>query len=122
MKEEIMKKVILAVLAVGALSTASAPAQAMSDQLEGALYAIGVSGGLNWIAQRTNPQENAMADAQRRMYEAQNGGNQEYPNFVCNSDPVECSYQRGIYDQAKEQWYQAKDNAYNCGRYGTDCQ
>ena len=116
-----MKKVILAVLAVGALSTASAPAQAMSDQISGALLAIGVSGGLNWIVQQTNPQEDAMADSQRALYESQRDVN-EYPNFICNSDPVECSYQRGIYDQAKEQWYQAKDNAYNCGRYGTDCQ
>ena len=110
---------MIAVAAIATLSTAPAHAD---SQLEGALYAIGVSGGLNWIAQRTNPQENAMADSQRRMYEIQNAEASGYPNFICNSDPVECSYQRGIYDQAKEQWYQAKDNAYNCGRYGKNCQ
>ena len=116
-----MKKLMIAVAAIATLSTA--PAQAMSDQLSGALYAIGVSGGLNWIAQQTNSkvQEDAMAESRRRMYEVQNP-QQEYPNFICNSDPVECSYQRGIYDQAKQQWYQTKDDAYNCGRYGTDCQ
>jgi hypothetical protein len=113
-----MKKLMIAVAAIATLSTAPAHAD---SQLAGALYAIGVSGGLNWIAQRTNPQEDAMADSQRALYESQRDVN-EYPNFICNSDPVECSYQRGIYDQAKEQWYQAKDNAYNCGRYGTDCQ
>ena len=113
-----MKKVIVA----AALSAAiiSAPVYAISDQLQTALYALGVNGGLNILAQRINPQENAMADAQRRMFEAQNAP--EYPNFICNSNPVDCSYQRGVYDQAKEQWYNAKDDAYNCGRYGTDCQ
>ena len=113
-----MKKVIVA----AALSAAiiSAPVYAMSDQLQTALYALGVNGGLNFLAQRINPQENAMADAQRRMFEAQNAP--EYPSFICNSNPVDCSYQRGVYDQAKEQWYNAKDDAYNCGRYGTDCQ
>ena len=113
-----MKKVIVA----AALSAAiiSAPVYAISDQLQTALYALGVNGGLNFLAQRINPQENAMADAQRRMFEAQNAP--EYPNFICNSNPVDCSYQRGVYDQAKEQWYNAKDDAYNCGRYGTDCQ
>ena len=112
-----MKKVIVA----AALSAAiiSAPVYAMSDQLQTALYALGVNGGLNFLAQRINPQENAMADAQRRMFEAQNAP--EYPSFICNSNPVDCSYQRGVYDQAKEQWYNAKDDAYNCGRYGTDC-
>ena len=114
-----MKKLMIVVAAIATLSTAPAHAD---SQLAGALYAIGVSGGLNWIAQRTNPQENAMADSQRRMFEIQNAEASGYPNFICNSDPVECSYQRGIYDQAKEQWYQAKDDAYNCGRYGTDCQ
>ena len=112
-----MKKVIVAV----ALSAAivSAPAYAISDQLQTALYALGVNGGLNFLAQKTNPQENAMADAQRRMYEARN--TPEYPSFVCNGTPVECSYQRGVYDQAKEQWYNAKNDAYDCGRYGTNC-
>ena len=114
-----MKKLMIAVAAIATLSTAPTYAD---SQLSGALYAIGVSGGLNWIAQRTNPQENAMADSQRRMFEIRNAEASEYPNFICNSDPVECSYQRGIYDQAKEQWYQAKDNAYNCGRYGKNCQ
>jgi len=113
-----MKKVIVA----AALSAAivSAPVYAISDQLQTALYALGVNGGLDFLAQRINPQENAMADAQRRMFEAQNAP--EYPSFICNSNPVDCSYQRGVYDQAKEQWYNAKDDAYNCGRYGTDCQ
>ena len=113
-----MKKVIVA----AALSAAiiSAPVYAISDQLQTALYALGVNGGLDFLAQRINPQEKAMADAQRRMFEAQNAP--EYPSFICNSNPVDCSYQRGVYDQAKEQWYNAKDDAYNCGRYGTDCQ
>jgi len=112
-----MKKLIVA----AALSAAiiSAPVYAISDQLQTALYALGVNGGLDFLAQRVSPQENAMADAQRRMFEARN--TPEYPSFVCNSDPIECSYQRGVYDQAKEQWYNAKDDAYNCGRYGTDC-
>jgi len=114
-----MKKLIVA----AALSAAiAAPAHAISDQLEGALYAIGVSGGINWVVNQTNPQDDAMADAQRRMFEAQNNNGDGYPNFICNSNPVDCSYQRGVYDQAKEQWYKAKDDAYNCGRYGTDCQ
>ena len=114
-----MKKLIAAA-ALSAAIILSVPAHADSDQWQTALYALGVNGGLNFLAQRINPQEKAMADAQRRMFEAQNAP--EYPSFICNSNPVDCSYQRGVYDQAKEQWYNAKDDAYNCGRYGTDCQ
>ena len=114
-----MKKLMIAVAAIAALSTAPANAD---SQLAGALYAIGVSGGLNWIAQRTNPQEDAMADSQRRMFEIRNAEASGYPNFVCYSDPIECSRQRGAYDAAKLQWMEAQQNAYNCGRYGKDCQ
>ena len=116
-----MKKLIAAA-ALSAAILVSVPAHADSDQLTTALYALGLNGGLNFLAQLTNPQEDAMAESQRRMFEIQTGGQSDYPNFICNSDPVECSYQRGIYDQAKEQWYAAKDDAYNCGRYGKDCQ
>tara|TARA_B110000495_G_C22871058_1_gene507951 strand:+ start:473 stop:844 length:372 start_codon:yes stop_codon:yes gene_type:complete len=123
MKEEVMKKLIAAA-ALSAAIIVSVPAHAdsSSDQLTSALYALGVNGGLNFLAQLTNPQEDAMADSKRALWEARNGGQSDYPNFICNSDPVECSYQRGIYDQAKEQWNSAKDAAYNCGRYGKDCQ
>ena len=116
-----MKKLIAAA-ALSAAIIVSVPAHANSDQLTTALYALGLNGGLNFLAQLTNPQEDAMAESQRRMFEIQNAGQSDYPNFICNSNPVDCSYQRGVYDQAKEQWYNAKDDAYNCGRYGTDCQ
>jgi|TARA_R110000823_G_scaffold287574_2_gene405855 hypothetical protein len=107
-----MKKLIITAVAFSAISTTTV--HAMNDQLESALVAIGVTGGMNWIVNRTN-----VPATTQRNYESANRS--EFPNFVCNAEPLECAYQQGIYDQAREQWQKSKEDAYNCGRYGRDC-
>ena len=103
-------------IAIALTALVSAPAYAMNDQVQNALISVGISSAVNWIV--TKPQRDRVVQ-QERNYESANRS--QYPNFVCNSDPLDCSYQQGIYDRNKERWQQQNSNAYNCGRYGTGC-
>jgi hypothetical protein len=94
----------------------SAPVYAMNDQVQDALINVGVQSAVSWII--TNRQTDPSVQRQRQY---QSSNRSDYPNFVCNSDPVDCSYQQGIYDRNKDQWDKQNSNAYNCGRYGRDC-
>ena len=103
-------------IAIAFTALVSSPVYALNDQVENALISVGVSSAVNWIVSK--PQRDRVVQ-QQRMYES--SSRSQYPNFVCNSDPVDCSYQQGIYDRNKEQWEKSNSNAYNCGRYGTGC-
>lgn len=47
----------------------------------------------------------------------------EYPPFRCTSpSEIECSYQLGIYERERREYEEAKRRAYECGRYGTNCE
>jgi hypothetical protein len=49
-----------------------------------------------------------------------NTGN-EFPPFRCQGDGISCAYQQGVYEKEKEEWYDKKQKAYECGRYGRNC-
>ena len=109
-----MKKLIAAVAFTALIPT---PAYAISDMLEGALYAVGITTSIGYLVNKNRQTE--LQEQQQRAFYMQN--RPEYPNFICYKDPIECAYEQGVYDNAKAQWERAKIDAYNCGRHGTDC-
>ena len=99
------------------IASMSSPTVASSDMLEGALYAIGVTGAISYIVNKNG--QTQLQEQQQREFSMRNRS--DYPNFICYSDPIDCAYQQGLYDQQKELWENEKTNAYNCGRWGKDC-
>ena len=47
---------------------------------------------------------------------------QEFPPFRCRGDSIKCAYERGLYEREREEWQDAKNKAYECGRYGRNCE
>lgn len=47
---------------------------------------------------------------------------EEYPPFHCTGDSVKCAYERGAYEREKEAYEKAKQRAYECGRWGRNCE
>lgn len=42
-----------------------------------------------------------------------------FPKFRCEfRSSVQCAYERGRWERARDEWYKDKDRAYRCGRYG----
>ena len=50
------------------------------------------------------------------------GNSSEFPPFRCRGDSVKCSYERGVYEREREEWEDRKQKAYECGRYGKNCE
>ena len=50
------------------------------------------------------------------------GSDQEFPPFRCSGDSIKCAYERGLYEREREEWQDRKDKAYECGRYGRNCE
>lgn len=52
------------------------------------------------------------------------GGYQQrgYPPFRCAGTEIDCAYQRGVYERQRREYEEAKQRAYECGRYGTNCE
>ena len=49
------------------------------------------------------------------------GSSSEFPPFRCRGDSVKCAYERGVYEREREEWEDRKTKAYECGRYGKNC-
>lgn len=45
-----------------------------------------------------------------------------YPPFRCYGTEIECAYERGVYERERREYEEAKQRAYECGRYGTNCE
>ena len=110
-----MKNKISAFFIVASIT--SGPVIASNNMLEGALYAIGITGGISYIVNKNA--QTKLQQQQQLEYTMRN--RLDYPNFICYSDPIDCAYQRGLYDQQKELFQQQRSDAYNCGRWGKDC-
>ena len=41
-----------------------------------------------------------------------------FPPFRCRGDSIECAYKRGVWEREYQKWQEAKQKAYECGRYG----
>jgi len=95
-------------LVLGILSASKANALGQTE--EGILYGIGIY-KIYDIMTQSDPWE----PGQNREY-----GN-EFPPFYCKGSGVDCAYQRGVYEREKEEWEDRREKAYECGRYGRNC-
>jgi hypothetical protein len=48
--------------------------------------------------------------------------NSGYPPFECKADEIECAYRLGVYERERREYEERKRKAYECGRYGTNCE
>ena len=46
----------------------------------------------------------------------------EYPPFKCDANELECAYRLGVYERERMEHEERKRKAYECGRYGTNCE
>ncbi len=86
-------------------------ANALGQTEEGILYGIGIYKIFDIITE-----DDPWEPGQTREY-----GN-EFPPFSCRGSGIDCAYQRGVYEREKEEWEDARDKAYECGRYGRNCE
>ena len=98
------------VLVLGLL-TASTKAQALGDTEEGILYGIGIYKIFDIVTA-----EDPWEPNQTREY-----GN-SFPPFSCRGSGIDCAYQKGVYEREREEWEDAREKAYECGRYGRNCE
>ena len=85
-------------------------ANALGDTEEGILWGLGIYKVYDLITEE-DPWEPG------QTY----GGSSEFPPFRCRGDSVKCAYERGVYEREREEWEDRKTKAYECGRYGTNC-
>ena len=101
-----MKAITLAAVAA-VLILGSNQSKAIGSTEAGVLY--GIFGTL--ILQKVANKE----DDSQYYPENPNG---DFPPFRCSGDSVTCSYQRGKWERERIEWQKAKDQAYQCGRFG----
>ena len=89
----------------------SQKAHAIGDTERGILYGLGIYKVYDVIT------------AQEPWEPGQTYGNtSEFPPFRCSGDSVKCAYERGVYERELEEWQDRKNKAYECGRYGRNCE
>ena len=88
----------------------SSKANALGQTEEGILYGIGIYKIFDIITE-----EEPWEPGQDRSYGS------EFPPFRCKGSGIECAYQRGVYEREKEEWEDRREKAYECGRYGRNC-
>ena len=88
----------------------SSKANAIGDTEAGILYGLGIYKIYDLINE-----EEPWEPGQSRDY-----GN-SFPPFRCKGSGIDCAYQRGVYEREKEEWEDAREKAYECGRYGRNC-
>ena len=54
--------------------------------------------------------------------QSSNGYGDQFPPFSCRGSGIECAYQKGVYEREREEWEDAREKAYECGRYGRNCE
>jgi hypothetical protein len=86
-------------------------ANALGQTEEGILYGLGIYKIYDIINE-----EDPWEPGQSRSY------GDQFPRFSCRGDGIECAYQRGVYEREKEEWEDAREKAYECGRYGRNCE
>ena len=84
-------------------------ANAIGDTEKGVLYGLGAG----WLWGKIN---------EPKEWEPQSTYPQGFPEFHCHGDSIECAYKRGVYEREKELWNKRKEAAYECGRYGRNCE
>ena len=90
----------------------SSKANALGQTEEGILYGLGIYKIYDVITE-DDPWEPGQTS---------NGYGDQFPPFKCKGSGIECAYQRGVYEREKEEWEDAREKAYECGRYGRNCE
>jgi hypothetical protein len=85
-------------------------AKALGQTEEGILYGLGIYKIYDVITE-----EDPWEPGQSREY------GDQFPPFSCRGSGIECAYQKGVYEREKEEWEDAREKAYECGRYGRNC-
>ena len=85
-------------------------ANALGDTEEGILWGLGIYKVYDIITD-----EDPWEPGQDRSYGS------EFPPFRCKGDGIYCAHKRGVYEREKEEWEEKRERAYECGRYGTNC-
>ena len=98
-------------LLVLGLLTVSMNAQSLGDTEEGILWGLGIYKIYDVITEEEPWEPN-----QTRDY-----GN-SFPPFSCRGSGIDCAYQKGVYEREREEWEDAREKAYECGRYGRNCE
>jgi hypothetical protein len=86
-------------------------ANALGQTEEGILYGIGIYKIFDIITEE-EPWEPGQTSS---------GYGDQFPPFRCKGSGIDCAYQRGVYEREKEEWEDAREKAYECGRYGRNC-
>ena len=89
----------------------SGKANALGQTEEGILYGIGIYKIFDIITE-----EEPWEPGQSREYGS------DFPPFSCKGSGIDCAYQRGVYEREKEEWEDRREKAYECGRYGRNCE
>jgi hypothetical protein len=89
----------------------SGKANALGQTEEGILYGIGIYKIFDIITEE-EPWEPGQTSS---------GYGDQFPPFNCKGSGIDCAYQRGVYEREKEEWEDAREKAYECGRYGRNC-
>ncbi len=90
----------------------SGKANALGQTEEGILYGLGIYKIYDVITEE-DPWEPGQS----------NGGyGDSFPPFQCRGSGIECAYQKGVYEREREEWEDRREKAYECGRYGRNCE
>ena len=105
-----MKTILLALTFI-ALMVPAPKSIALGQTEEGILYGLGIYKIFDIVTE-----EDPWEPGQSREY-----GN-DFPPFSCKGSGIDCAYQRGVYEREREEWEDAREKAYECGRYGRNCE
>ena len=110
-----IRSTIAIVLSVGFMialfSLWSSKANAIGDTERGILYGLGLYKIYDVITDQEEWEPG-------QTY----GDRSEFPPFRCRGDSIKCAYERGVYEREREEWQDRKNKAYECGRYGRNCE
>ena len=104
-------KLLLIALTTAILLVPSPEARALGQTEEGILYGIGIYKIFDIITE-----EEPWEPGQNRSVGS------EFPRFSCKGSGIDCAYQKGVYEREREEWEDAREKAYECGRYGRNCE
>jgi len=104
-------KTILLALTIVVLMVPSPKSMALGQTEEGILYGIGIYKIFDIITE-----EDSWEPGQTREYGS------DFPPFSCKGSGIDCAYQKGVYEREKEEWEDKREKAYECGRYGRNCE
>jgi len=124
-------KTALAVLLTVAVLATSTSAEANSDRNRGIVY--GVLGTL--LVQEVHRSSHSRNDYYYHYHYSHNRsvahvphysyrnstGRGGFPPFRCSGDEIRCAYERGRWERELQEWQDAKNRAYWCGRDPRRC-